>query len=93
MPSGNNRLIEDYRSCRDQGAGLQILKHMRQVKAENVVTFISHGYTDKAIDGKAKFSLTEQCVKDSLKDLHNVIIADQGGEEMQSDLESENSTY
>ena len=93
-----NALVEDYRSRRDQGTGLQILKHMRQEKAENVVTFIAHGYTDKAIDGKSKFSLTEQCVKDSLKDLHNVIIADQGGEDLDeeqdmSGTESERSTY
>ena len=88
-----NRLCEDFKSRRDLGAGPQILKHMRDEKAENVVTFLAHGYNDKQIDGKAKFSLVQQCVKVSLNDLRNVIIADNGGGERMSDQESEQSSY
>ena len=89
LRDGNNRLCEDFKSRRDIGAGPQLLKHMRAEKAENTVTFLAHGYNEKSIDGKAKYSLIEQCVKKSLDDLRNVVIADSGGVDMTSDQDEE----
>ena len=90
-------LCEDYKSSRDHGVGPQILKHVRDAKLENVVCFLSHCYEDKFIDGKTKFSLIERCVKDSLRDHQNVMVADRGGENMSAqgddDRHSELSSY
>ena len=73
------------------------MKHMRESKLENVVCFLSHYYEDRLIDGKIKFSLIERCVKDSLRDHQNVMVADRGGENMSTqgdgDRQSEESSY
>ena len=88
-------LVEDFKSSRDHGVGPQILKHIRDAKLENVVCFLSHSYEDRFIDGKTKFSLIERCVKDSLRDHQNLMVADRGGENMsaQGEDESDQSSY
>ena len=95
--NADQTLSEDFKSCRDPGVGPQLLKHLRDAKFENVVCFLAHGYEDKFIDGKTKFSLVERCVKDSLRDLQNVVVADRGGEDMSThsdeDRNSEQSSY
>ena len=95
--NADETLSEDFKSCRDQGVGPQILKHLRDAKLENVVCFLAHGYEHKFIDGKTKFSLVERCAKDSVRDLQNVIVADRGGEDMSTqgdeDRNSEQSSY
>ena len=94
--NADGTLCEDFKSCRDTGVGPQILKHLRDLKVENAVCFIAHCYEDKYIDGKTKFSLIEGCVKDSLRDLQNVVVADRGGGDMSAedeDRDSDQSTY
>ena len=95
--NADGTLSEDFKSCRDHGVGPQILKHMRDAKVENAVCFLAHCYEHKFIDGKTKFSLVERCVKDSLRDLQNVVVADRGGDDMSGqgdeDIASDQSSY
>ena len=90
-------LCEDFRSCRDTGVGPQILKHLRDSKVENLVCFVAHTYEEKHIDAKVKFSSIENCVKDSIRDLENRLVADRGGEDMsghdEEDMASDQTSY
>ena len=89
--NSDGSLCEDFKSCRDTGVGPQILKHLRDLKVENVVCFLAHSYENRYIDGKTKFELIEGCVKDSLRDLNNAVIADQGGEQMSGHEDADES--